>query len=712
MLMKKKFNKLFFLTLLIIISSSSCQKENSEKNNKDNLVTNNENWKNTSLDKELPRSSYLSNQRFEYPKPAVVTDKSNPPGYDDEYMMINYRPLDNVTPNPPDGSLNHVIGLRINGLPIRIPLNKYGFEEDLIDSKNLIDNFLQYVEDPKNDFERVEDKILAFRNAIHKVRPQQPRVLISGLGPTGLLSLLEAYKNGASVIGVERRSQYTRPQVLRLTDDTIKNIKYFLGDKLFEHLREVGVISRSPNWIYNKFDKNNKYIYKPGVPFNLTPSDRAFQAAHPELKMENVDIIRINHLETILAAVVEHLAKVDSHHIRVYYGSVLDINKNPSSVYDLTLKVFSVGLNSSAKINPDVMLVSEGNTDKAKDVFDIARNDLKTETLYGATVAFRLPVGFDISLRPIENFYGTASVKGIAQIDEDKLTKVGNDIENYKWTMIDEQVLCVELNKQLDESLKIYKSITPKPKEKIEETDINFPCNPIATIPLLPPLSRRNGGDRIFLPRTRYFFTGGIAYLGAELQEKQYKMYHEIEKYIENKNKTKVIKENTKQELKKIMLILAKKHMPREYIEGQDPIPYKSIADRALGNSSILADISRVIMVAEENTSLGLFPIILKRAVSFNKPVKIKDKVGNEKTMRVFVMGDSYATTHFFTGSGAVNGLRGASFFATAMYEGCTDISCVTAAKKISDTTDEMHAKVIEGKGDAPLDGPFNQRIP
>lgn len=709
----KKINKLFLLTLLIIFFSSSCQQKNDKTNNEDELVTNNESWKNTSLDQELPRSSYLSNQRFEYPKPAVVTDKNNPPGFDIDYMMINYRPLDNVAPNPPEGSLRHVIGLRTDGLPIRIPLTEYGIEEDFIDSKQLIDNFLQFVEDPKNEFERVEDKILAFRNAVHKVRPQQPRVLVSGLGPVGLLSLLEAYKNGSSVIGVERRSQYSRPQVLRLTEDTINNIKYFLGDKLFDHLIEVGVISRSPNWIYNKFDKNNNYIYKPGVPFNLTPNDVAFQAAHPNLKTDNVDIIRINHLETILAAVVEHLAKVDSHHIRVYYGSVLDIDKNHDSVYNLTLKVFSEGLNSTEKIDSDVIVVSEGNNDKAKDTFDIARNDLSTETLYGATAAFRLPVGFDVALRPIENFYGTASVKGIAKIDVDKLTKVGNDIENYTWTMIDERTLCEELNHQLDESLKIYKSITPKPKEQIETTDINLPCNPITKTPLPLPLSRRNGGDKVFLPRTRYFFTGGIAYLGAELQEKQYKMYQEIEKYIDKKNKTKIIKENTKQELKKIMLILAKKHMPREYIEGQEGrFQYKSVADRALRDSTILADISRVIMVAEENTSLGLFPIILKKAASFDKIVKIKNKAGNEKTMRVIFMGDSYATTHFFTGSGAVNGLRAANFFGTAIHEGCTDISCNEAGKKASDATDEMHAKVIEGKGDAPLDGPFNQRTP
>ena len=117
------------------------------------------------------------------------------------------------------------------------------------------------MKDGRAHFDQTLSKIKSDRDGfINKLGPR-PSVVISGLGPVGLLTALESYSRGSNVIGIEKRSQYTRPQILRLTPYTIDRIAYFVGPQLWRHLRRRGVVSKSPNWAQNKFDVNNEFLY-------------------------------------------------------------------------------------------------------------------------------------------------------------------------------------------------------------------------------------------------------------------------------------------------------------------------------------------------------------------------------------------------------------------------------------------------------------------
>ncbi|HXW53500.1 MAG TPA: hypothetical protein VEL47_05290, partial [Myxococcota bacterium] len=208
-----------------------------------------------------------------------------------------------------------------------------------------------------------------------------------------------------------------------------------------------------------------------------------------------------------------------------------------------------------------------------------------------------------------------------------------------------------------------------------------------------------------FLPRTRYFFTGGIAYMGAELSQRQLEMFEKGKK----KDIDPAISAAAKRGHRRFLLTLAKKHMPREYVEGQGP--HTILAPASEGNDTDAADNARVITITEENYSLTLFPIELKKANQFFAIFKLKDGDSKARAVRVVQEGDTYATTHFFTGSGAVNGLRAATFAGQALNAGGIGKDWEKAAIDASTATDAMHRKVMYGEGNAPLDGPFNEPL-
>lgn len=709
--MKKYINFVFLIiTLSVYIGCSGASKSTLEDANspRDNVDD-----KASSLLKKLPTSRYLSAQSDENPR----VPGAQKGGYDADYKMLAFRWLENIGVNKPDaeGKKTYVEGVREGARVIRA--GQKGKEE--YNSKELLELFSSFVNHQDAHFKSTLENIIKARKANIKALGTSPLVVISGLGPVGLLTALEAYYAGSSVIGVEKRAQYTRPQILRLSIDTLDRIAFFSGKNLWKYLISRGVVSRSPNWAANKFDVDNELIYPQIKAINekiikaTTDAEKAqlqtqkrelqeqiLAPLKDELKLlknkglepETVEIIRINHLETFLAALLEEIAKNDPEHLRLYYGSTLKAKKSDSN---FSLEVAIEGKNASTiPMWGDVIVLTEGAGSEIRNVLGIPV-DTVSKPLYGSTVALRLPTGFDIGLRPIENLEGSASVKGIAEIDQDKLTKPGKSIiggnnidgtrRQYTWTMIGEQELCRQLNQVLEK--------TDKDKSYYSDETFLLPCETPAA-KLSKDWQAINGGKDYYLPRTRYFFTGGIAYLGAGLTKSQQEMFFK-----------------DKDSLKKYLLVLAKKHMPREYIESQEfnnRGRAELIAPEALGTDIQKAKKPRVITVTEGAYSLSTFPIELKRAREFMKKIRLKNENEEPKEVVVILAGDAYATTHFFTGSGAVNGLRAAVSIGKALKNGARDQDWQKAGKEISDFTDEMHNKVMRGTGNAPLDGPYN----
>ena len=401
-----------------------------------------------------------------------------------------------------------------------------------------------------------------------------------------------------------------------------------------------------------------------------------------------------------MAALIEKLAKKDPEHIRLYYGSVTNAQIN-NQTFALDLEISSGDKKQKFAVNGDNMIIAEGAGSKLADKLGLKTKTI-SDKLHGSTVALRLPIGFDITLRPIENFNGTASVKGVAKIDPEKLTLPGQSImgksgKKYTWTMIDEQALCKELNQVLTETALQTHTATD---------ELLLPCD-TKSEDLKEPWNQRNGGEKYFLPRTRYFFTGGIAYLGGELNDGQFAMFEK------KRNPDKAISEAAHAGLKKYLLVLAKKHMPREYVEGQGATGHMispSVLNPGKNNFSA-ANKDRVITVVEETYSLSSFPIELKKAEEFFVRRKLKNNGEEEKDVLIAQIGDTYATTHFFTGSGAVNGLEAAMAVGRALNSGNKESDWQTAAQDVSVATDKMHSKVMKGTGNAPLDGPFNHSL-
>jgi hypothetical protein len=640
-------------------------------------------------------------------------------GYNASYRMLAFRRIEEVPANPGAGSPGHLEGLRAEARVIRVPASG-----EVMTSRQLITLFLNYLHDPSLQFAQVWSRIGQERNERIRRSGFQPRVLVSGLGPVGLLAALESYRAGGTVVGIERRSQYTRPQILRLTSDTVGRIRDFIGQPVLDQLVLRGVISMSPNWAENKFDTGNGYIYpkvkriqeeirlahsdalatalneektseERAIIDSFSPEERALREHYlgAGLELQIIDIIRINALETLLAAVVEEIARQDPAHMRVYYGAAITAPES-GDAHALQMELAEHGATSVYPVPADILAVTEGAAASLAKMVGVEPRAV-SRPLFGATVAFRLPVGFDIGLRPVENRDGTASVKGIAVIDPEKLIPADPRFpSHYHWTMVEEPELVRELNQVLTAAAH------------------GTGTDPFAPGILLPVLGsgllaaewhKLCGGKDFFLPRTRYFFAGGLAYLGAELSQGQYEMF-------QRRNDTDPgVRAAAQKGLEAFMLILAKKHMPREYVEGQTPThPIAGPAERA---DTAAADHARVITITELRSSLSTFPIVLRKAPDFSILVQAANGQDPPGTMRVVLLGDSFATTHFFTGSGAVNGLRAAMSLGRALAKGGTDTAWKEASKEVNEATDGMHQRVMAGTGNAPLDGPFNEGL-
>jgi len=331
-------------------------------------------------------------------------------------------------------------------------------------------------------------------------------------------------------------------------------------------------------------------------------------------------------------------------HMRVYWGADLDVSVN-GDAFELEMELSAHGSKSIQPMATDILALTESGSSRNTRAMGSVIRDVSNQ-LYGATVAFRLPVAFDVGLRPVENREGTASVKGIAVIDPGKLTPPGpHPGLRFHWTMVEEQELLQELNEVLAETARGTGTAPSTP-------GILLPVQPYDQ---LDPQWRKRTG------------------------------------------------------LKNYMLLLAKKHMPREYVESQAHA--QPIAAEAEEADPAAADRARVILITEPLLSLSTFPIVLRRAPRFFFMVKVAKDSDPPRPVRVVLLGDAYATTHFFTDSGAVNGLRAARSFGQALANGGTDSAWGNAEREVSAATDAMHHRAIHGSGNAPLDGPFNEGL-
>ena len=217
--------------------------------------------------KELPPSRYLSAQSTENLRPENAQRGGNDPNY----RLLNPRRIEKIGPNYDESKPGHIEGLR-KSIPqdagfydprkeVRVILKPKEGEE--ISSQVLLDKMLGDIDSPKSQFEaETLKRIYDMREAAIKKNGPGPGVVLIGQGPSGLLALLEAYTAGAaSIIAIEQRSQYTRPQILRLTPDTIRRLSFFAGPALWKYFIGFGYISNSPNWSFNKYDFKNPFLY-------------------------------------------------------------------------------------------------------------------------------------------------------------------------------------------------------------------------------------------------------------------------------------------------------------------------------------------------------------------------------------------------------------------------------------------------------------------
>ncbi len=144
---------------------------------------------------------------------------------------------------------------------VRVILNPADVKNIEISSQVLLDDMFTHINKKESKFEDETLKQITEMREVPSKKRSWSRIIIAGMGPTGLLTILEAYSAGASIIGVELRSQYTRPQILRLTPDTINRLAFFAGRHLWSYFLGLGYISRSPNWSINKYDFTNQFLY-------------------------------------------------------------------------------------------------------------------------------------------------------------------------------------------------------------------------------------------------------------------------------------------------------------------------------------------------------------------------------------------------------------------------------------------------------------------
>ncbi len=480
-------------------------------------------------------------------------------------------------------------------------------------------------------------KVSALREENRK-KGTKPRMMISGAGPVGLLAALEAYLGGAEVAIVEKRKSYSRGQILRLNEDVIDRIKFFVGEAAWAELRHRGIVSESPNWQPNAAKDNPKNI----------PS---------KYDTDHVEIIRISHLEILLSEALQRYAKNDETNLKMYYGSEITSLKLTSTGWNIEIT------DSQKNVIPTSVhwvVSSEGPASKLREVLGI-NLDIITKKLYGSTTAFIIPDGFPSEYRPIENAHGTASIP--RNSDDMKPESIG--------------VLASESSR---DGIAVVDNMKPE-HHMVNKADLLTSLNAlfenaglsqdvVATLRLTE------------VPRTRFFVTGGIFYLGAEVTGPQYDFFTALK---DPSDPTKGTRLDVHQEF---MRILTAKHIPMEW------------------TTSDVLKISEPDPKTQLSKSQSIFPIELQQATYFT----IENHMGKSVFFGTAI-GDTYATTHFFTGTGAVNGLRQATFLGTAIQADCTPAALETANQQAFEKTVGMQDRVMRGAGNAPLDGPFNPPV-
>ena len=92
--------------------------------------------------------------------------------------------------------------------------------------------------------QRAIDAVAALRRAPAGVE-DAPKIVVSGAGPVGLRAAVEAARDGARVVVVEKRASFSRVNILTLFDDTLADLVR-LGAKIWYPQLKIGRVGDAP----------------------------------------------------------------------------------------------------------------------------------------------------------------------------------------------------------------------------------------------------------------------------------------------------------------------------------------------------------------------------------------------------------------------------------------------------------------------------------
>lgn len=210
------------------------------------------------------------------------------------------------------------------------------------------------------------------------IAADKPKVTVVGGGPVGLLSALEAYKNGArEVVLVEGRTSYTREIVLRIDKDHLTRIRDIVGADEFQRLMDTGIFQR-----FSTDAGANPHIGGKGINAKGLIDERM--------------AIRVQDLEKVLAAAAEDIAKKDPDAFKVAYGYAFEGDSGSHRVtsdgrHKLVLKK-QPGTKGPAKfeIETDWLVGADTANSQVKRLGGIDTDIVSTKA-YGGVAVFKNP---------------------------------------------------------------------------------------------------------------------------------------------------------------------------------------------------------------------------------------------------------------------------------------------------------------------------------
>ncbi|MDF1683093.1 MAG: hypothetical protein P1U36_00400 [Legionellaceae bacterium] len=138
---------------------------------------------------------------------------------------------------------------------------------------------------------------------------ERRHICILGMGPTGLMAGLRAYAEGASITLIDKRSHYTRENVLRMSQDFLFGPATVSQD--FPHCLAKSIFLMSRDKIVSSSITNLMPLVPQG-----TNTDTVFE----EEGSSFFHTISINHFENLLYTCLSKLQATDPEHITLHRG--------------------------------------------------------------------------------------------------------------------------------------------------------------------------------------------------------------------------------------------------------------------------------------------------------------------------------------------------------------------------------------------------------